>query len=250
MSRRAAGRESLARGPVDPPPVPRLRYPRAVLFDVGDTLLAERNFDLAAGIQAVTGDAEMAVALALEFRDELVARHREGRELLLGEWLRARVPTLRSSPLDTVEDALWPAVVTLSPLPGIAEVLARLAADAVPAAAVSNAVFSARLLRAELERHGLAHQLRFVLSSGDHSTRKPGLAIFEEACLRLGARASDTWFVGNSLADDMVGALGAGLEPIWFGEGASLAAAPPGVTPVRDWKAFAARYESARRARV
>lgn len=224
----------------------RLRVPRAVLFDVGDTLLEERRFDLKAGIAAVVEAPATVVALAGAFRAELAGCHRQGRELLLAGWLRARVPALAAMAAADVEDAIWRAVVTLVPRPGAAEVLRHLADHGVPAAAVSNAAFSGRVLGAELARHDFADGLRFVLSSADVAVRKPAPAIFAAALDRLGVDAAGTWFVGDRLEEDVAGARAAGLEPIWFGGGASAAPAD-GLATVRDWVEFLALYEGARR---
>src|SRR6187551_3404695 len=131
----------------------RLAPPASALFDVGDTLLIEERFDLEAGIAAAVGPRADSHGLAASFRTELALRHRAGRELLLAAWLRQRVPALAAESIDEVEDRIWPAVVTLSPSPGVGAVLSKLASDAVLMAAVSNASFSGRVLLRELARH-------------------------------------------------------------------------------------------------
>ena len=223
----------------------QLQIPHAVLFDVGDTILAERRFDLEAGIAAVVEDRCAATALASAFRSELATSHRRGSELLLAAWLQERVPALASTALPVLEDAIWDRVVTLVPRPGIAAVLRLLSRDGVPAAAVSNAAFSGRVLRAELARHGLADRLRFVLSSADLSVRKPSSAIFEAAVGRLDVRAARIWFVGDTFAEDVTGAGAAGLQPIWFSGSDTAEAAFDGLPTVRDWAEFTALYLSA-----
>lgn len=226
------------------PPAAVTRRPHAVLFDVGDTILEERRFDLAAGIAAVVPDGDSAAELASAFRLELAERHHENRELLLARWLRERVSALTAMSADEIEDLIWTAVVTLTPRPGVAAVLRRLAADGVPAAAISNAAFSGRVLRSELARHDLAGPLRFVLSSADLSVRKPDPSIFEAALARLGVGAAESWFVGDTLEEDMAGALAVGLRPIWFAHGAPPELSSHSVTVVRDWGEFLDLYAS------
>ena len=177
----------------------RLRAPQAVLFDVGDTLLAEKRFDLEAGIASVASTQATIPMLARAFRAEVTARHLRQSEPLLAAWIRDRMPELYLRSIESIEDAVWAAIVTLEPQPGIATVLRALVEDGVVLGAVSNAAFSSRVLEGELERHGLAPYLRFVLTSADANSRKPASAIFEAAIARLGVAAADVWFVGDTL---------------------------------------------------
>ena len=217
------------------------RRPRAVLFDVGDTLLEERRFDVEAGIAAVVADRALAATLAHEFREALAERHREHRELPLAPWLRSRVAMLTSTPVSAIEDALWAPIVTLRPAPGVKSMLRRLTGDGVATAAISNAAFSSRILALELARHGLGPHLRFVLSSGDFAIRKPRPEIFHAALERLGVAAEHAWFVGNSLAEDVAGARAAGLEAVLFGA-TDAGDAASDHRGVRDWRQFVELY--------
>jgi putative hydrolase of the HAD superfamily len=218
--------------------------PSAVLFDIGDTLLEEQRFDLEAGINAVVANDAEVVLLAAEFRNALEECHAENREPLLAQWLQARVPALAAFTIPHIEDRIWRVVVTLVPRTDVSLVLTRLAADSVPVGAVSNAAFSGRVLRAELARHGLADSLRFVVSSADLDSRKPAALIFETAVTRLGVAASSTWFVGDTLSEDIAGAARAGLQPIWFSTGTEPASVPRTVPLVRSWPAFLTLYQA------
>lgn len=221
----------------------QLAAPHAVLFDIGNTLLEERRFDLEAGIAAVV-DHELIPALARDFRIALDDAHRGPHELLLAHWLRERCPSISDMSIETIEDAIWSAIVTLVRRDNVEKALQRLHDDGVPIAAVSNAPFSGRVLRAELDRHGLAKWFRFVLSSADVGCRKPAPAIFEAALARLGAVANRSWFVGDTMDEDITGALASGLQPIWFLAGP--APTPSSVPIVRHWADFIELYNSAR----
>jgi FMN phosphatase YigB (HAD superfamily) len=157
-----------------------------------------------------------------------------------------RVPSLAQTPLTAVEDRIWEAIVTLVPLPGIDSVFAKLSADGVPIAAISNATFSGRTIRSELARHGLADQLRFVLSSADVGARKPLVAMFTDAVERIGVAADRTWFVGDTIDEDIAGAIAAGLQPILFLSKVTSGLAGPTVPVVRNWAEFMSLYTAAR----
>jgi HAD superfamily hydrolase (TIGR01509 family) len=216
--------------------------PVAVIFDIGGTILEERWFDLKSAFRAVLPDAQLADDLSVEFGRVLAEHHQSHREVALASWLLARL-SAATLPLDDLEDALWRSVVELAPRNDVGDVLAHLAAARIPVAAVSNAAFSARALAAELKRHGLLDYFCFVISSADFGLRKPHPAIFEAALDRLGVQAARSWFVGDTLSEDIVGAQAAGLQPIWL-SGEPAAPIPTAVTLVRDWASLRRLFDS------
>lgn len=111
---------------------------------------------------------------------------------------------------------------------------------------MSNAAFSGRVLAAELDKYGLRHLVQFVLSSADIGVRKPAPAIFEIALSQLGASAERTWFVGDTLSEDIIGASGAGLWPIWLSQDTIDPQMNVPVSQVRDCGELMALYRSAR----
>jgi len=198
---------------------------RAILFDVGGTLLSEDGYDLEAGVRAAlrAPGVERAALHPKRWARELEAwvRGVVGRghaELSLAGWVRARLrPGAEGDvDLDALEDRLWLAGVRMSAAPGTREVLERASARGLLLAAVSNTIFSARRMRLALEEAGLAKPLRFVLSSSDVGCAKPDPEIFRIALERLGTRAADTLFVGDSWENDVVGASEAGMEAVWI----------------------------------
>jgi HAD superfamily hydrolase (TIGR01549 family) len=219
--------------------------PAAVLFDVGDTLLKEARFDLEAGIRAVLPNEETLVSeLARDFRIQIQRLHACRRDILLSTWLRENVPALAAHSDESVENAVWSAVVTLLPMRGVAAVLNRLRQDGIAMAAVSNASFSGRILFRELARHGLAEALSFVLSSGEVGVRKPAPEIFHEAVSRLGKPAQSTWYVGDTFGEDVEGALCVELVPIWLHHGPAPSSLVRSVNVVRDWAEFIDLYDA------
>ena len=217
--------------------------PAAVLFDVGDTLLVEQRFDLEAGLAAVVPQSDAIPALAKAFRARVRVCHKAHKELQLASWLQRRLPSLSGARVDEIEDCIWRAVVTLSPSLGVIDVLQRLASDGVPMAAISNAAFSGRVLLAELSRHGLGHFFQFVLSSADLGVRKPASRIFEVALERLAVSAGQAWFVGDTLDEDVAGALNAGLTVFWLSQTDGVHHLPTGCRVLRSWSEFLAVYD-------
>jgi putative hydrolase of the HAD superfamily len=84
---------------------------------------------------------------------------------------------------------------------------------------VSNALDPPRLLHRDLEQMGVAERLDVAVFSSEVGWRKPHPTIFERALEALEAPASNTLFVGDTLATDIKGAWLLGMhtcQAVWF----------------------------------
>jgi putative hydrolase of the HAD superfamily len=77
---------------------------------------------------------------------------------------------------------------------------------------------------AVLARHGVAQHFQTTLISHRFGRRKPHPAIFAAALAALGVAADAALYVGDTHADDVVGALAAGMDVAWISD----VDAPPG----------------------
>jgi FMN phosphatase YigB (HAD superfamily) len=99
-------------------------------------------------------------------------------------------------------------------MPGVAEVLPRLA---VPLALWANTrVDREGDVRQWLERAGLNHLFRWVVTSIDAGARKPAPEFFKYALLRCGLARESLLFVGNQLNTDVAGAAAYGIFSVWL----------------------------------
>lgn len=69
---------------------------------------------------------------------------------------------------------------------------------------------------ADLERIGIAHLFRGVVTAREFGAGKPDPAIFRHACEHLGATPEATLHVGDDIELDVVGAQSAGLRTAWI----------------------------------
>jgi len=84
---------------------------------------------------------------------------------------------------------------------------------------------TARLI---LRRGGVAEHFRHIVISDEHGWRKPHPRIFTDTLAALGAEPCEALFVGDSPADDIVGAKGVGMDIAWVNaSGAELPAGIP-----------------------
>jgi FMN phosphatase YigB (HAD superfamily) len=213
-----------------------LPRPAALLLDLGGTILREHSYDLAAGLRVLEPRRD-AAELLRNLQESIDHVHESNSaEFTLARWLTDHRESFakRGSILE-LELALWHATAHLEPMPGVAQALPMFAEAGLALGCISNAVFSGPVLQSELERHGLANSLLFVLSSADLEIRKPDPRIFSAGVSKLGLSASSAWFVGDSWTADVQGAAAAGLFPVWLSgsEGSRPSGSP--CARVRSW---------------
>jgi HAD superfamily hydrolase (TIGR01662 family) len=115
-----------------------------------------------------------------------------------------------------LELGFWRAASETRAMAGAREALQRLAGAGVRLGVLSNASFGPEVIRDDLEKLGLARRLELVTVSAEYAVRKPNPLVFEAVAARLGAAPQRTWFVGNRLDTDVVGAKAAGMTAVWF----------------------------------
>jgi putative hydrolase of the HAD superfamily len=100
------------------------------------------------------------------------------------------------------------------PFPDVAEILACAAELDLRLGLVTNG--PPDLQRDKLRGIGLAHSFDAIVISADIGAAKPDPAPFLAALEQLGLRPTDAWHVGDSLENDVGGALGAGITAVWL----------------------------------
>jgi putative hydrolase of the HAD superfamily len=201
---------------------------KAILFDLGDTILGNQRFDPVTGNarllqfterpHSISTEEVQRVAQELDIQltplreESLLEFTVESFNRLLFERLGV---TLTLTPAQAASE-FWEASITYSPEPGIGDVLHYLMDRSIPRGIISNSMFSGSVLETELNKHGLRSMFDFLLSSADYGIRKPHPLLFELALHRLGLEAQSVWFVGDTLETDIVGAKQVGLYAVWY----------------------------------
>lgn len=216
---------------------------RAVLFDLGGTLIDERDFagwsELARGIYLdLTPDAlahaytEVKVRTdrplgspdpdpgGVEFWREVLSRAAE-REVSPDVARRF----VQSRPLGEGR---------LSLFSDVRRCLDRLAREHRKLAVVSNSTSEARVRRL-LDRAEILDYFSHVVSSGTEGVAKPDPEIFRRAVSRLGVSPSEALHVGDLAHTDAEGARRAGLHAVWLNrDGTGLGDDPPEITSLLE----------------
>ena len=119
----------------------------------------------------------------------------------------------------------------LVPFPESTPVLTELRAAGYHIAVISN---WQRGLRAFCEALGFGTQLDAVVASAEVGVAKPDARIFGEACRQLSLPPERVLHVGDTEADDMVGARAAGLHSLWLRREAEGAPSPGEIRSLSD----------------
>jgi putative hydrolase of the HAD superfamily len=206
-----------------------LTHPKAVLIDYGGTLVEELGYDPRAGAELLLSRAIIrppgATLDAVVERANRVTREVSSRRMQFQ--IETPWPSLTrliyddfgvefGEALGELELAFWKASVKSRPIPGAAEALDAFHRHGVRIGVVSNSSFGPEIIHYELDRHGVASFVSFVMVSADYAVRKPNRLLFEVAASRIGADPADIWFIGDSLEADVAGARAAGMTSVWL----------------------------------
>jgi len=211
--------------------------PKAVLFDIGGTLLEYVPEASPAGLHNARQGCQRAYEWLQEQGKTLpdfetfLRRHWQalrrrrfwyylrGRELrfqsiVLRTLTRMGVEVRPEEVYDLTECYYRTFGDTLHPLPGARETLAELAGLGLRLAVISNTAWPGYLLEDDLARFGLLEHVEFCLFSSYVGWRKPRRRIFEQALKMLKVSPAEAIFVGDSLKHDIRGAQRVGMRAV------------------------------------
>jgi putative hydrolase of the HAD superfamily len=189
-----------------------------VLFDLDDTL-TDRQASLERYVTALIADfaeelgpAEAALVLAtIVAVDERGYAPREQVFSRLQSALTWRsVPTL--SRLADHWREQFPRSTTLRP--GALETLNALREQGFTLGLVTNG--PVRLQQGKIDQVGIAPLFEVIVISGQVGVHKPDPRVFQRALDQLACAGGEAWYVGDHPRNDVLGAAGVGITPIWL----------------------------------
>ena len=226
---------------------------RAVLFDLGDTLIDIKDFD---------GWTELARRVYLDLKpDELrhayfevesdvdVRPHPEGREAGNIDFWRRTLSRAAGLEIDEGTARKFIAVVRETERPvrlysDTRRCLDILRSEHRALGVVSNSTSEASVRRL-LDRVGILDYFARVVSSGTEGIEKPNPEIFLRAVRRLDVRPEETVHVGNLANTDAKAAAAAGLYGLWLNrEGFGYGDDPPEITTLLEVPTVVHRLEN------
>ena len=207
--------------------------PKMILFDYGQTLIAEARFDGLKGAAAVMAHAlenkyrltpeqvqREANAINLELqRSDPATRAQRTVEVpnhmftrYLYESLGIRIG-LSSEEMDRI---FWDAASPGTPTEGVGDCLEFLWETGIRTAVISNISYAGSVVSERIHRLLPNNHFEFILATSEYLFRKPHPRIFRLALEKAGVKPEDAWYVGDNYACDLVGARNAGLFPVWY----------------------------------
>ena len=210
-----------------------MNKPKMILFDYGQTLVAEAPFDGIKGTTAVlkhaienkynlTPEAVQAEANAINIelkRFDPVARTLNTVEIpnhMFTGYLYESLGIKIDLNAEEIDRTFWDAASPGKPTEGLPEFLDFLFEHQIRTAVLSNITYAGSVVSERINRLFPDNHFEFILATSDYLFRKPHVRIFNLALEKAGLKPEDTWYVGDNYACDVVGARNAGMFPIWY----------------------------------
>ena len=217
-----------------------MKIPKMILFDYGQTLIAEQKFDGVKGTEAVLQyatrnkyhlSAEQVQAKANEIKREYMEEmHSIGRfDPEKRHLFQIEIPNamftpylyesqgieiaLSNSEIDTI---FWNAAAPGRPTEGIKDFLEYLKNKGIRTGVISNISYASSVVAERINRLLPENAFEFIITSSNYIFRKPNKRIFDLALEKAGLEPDEVWYIGDQYECDEKGALNACLLPIWY----------------------------------
>ncbi len=208
------------------------RLPRAILFDLDDTILSASAHRLAIMSDVATRHAP---SLSDVSADDLLAALRDGANAFWADPTRQRegrldpheatraIAKIALEGLGATDAAALAASIahdymteqdaSLEPFPGAIETLEKLRGKGVRLALITNG--GAEGQRGKVVRFGLERYFECIVIEGEFGVGKPDERVYRHALATLATEPEDAWMVGDNLEWEVATPQRLGLRGIW-----------------------------------
>ncbi len=204
-----------------------LKFPKGILFDYWGTLVnwkPNRESGINGLLEMIPDRKDVTFDMIKETADELMAASNEIKQTSLMEFTRGQFDRNLFDRLgisfDLTDDELDLMYIKNYHLsacePGVIEMLTAVKQMGIKTGVVSNASGSGAAHSKLLEELGILEYIDFLMSSADYGFRKPHPQLFRTALIKLCTKPEETWFVGDTMIDDIIGSNDVGMIPIWY----------------------------------
>lgn len=206
----------------------RMTKPEMIIFDYGQTLAYEPQFDLSKGYNElhkhITKNPDNVTAEELKlFGDKIFQMQRDvlctGYEPHGHQGNRA-VFEYYGIELDVdiaeAERIIWDNTSIGAVMPYADELLKYLEANGIRYGIISNIGWSGKALNDRMNRLFPDNRFEFIIASSEYGIRKPDRILFDIALRKAGLTADKVWYCGDSIEMDVKGALSAGMTPVLY----------------------------------
>lgn len=243
---------------------PSLKKPEMILFDYGQTLIAEETYNGLSGTEALmkyavsnphgyTAEDVNAEADRLNReigRGDMKTRHLFQIEVpnrIFSAFLYGSMGIKLSLTADEIDRIFWDAASPGAPTDGIEDFLDFLARESIRTGVISNISYSGKVVSERINRMLPRSRFEFIIATSEYTFRKPNRHIFDLAAETAGTAPENIWYIGDSYECDVVGSKNAGMFPVYYsGASANARRACPDETvlSVDSWAALQSILES------
>ena len=237
--------------------------PKMILFDYGQTLFSQDEYNSLDGYTAVmehitvnkeqiTAEAMAALERKIYLQCSDIYGYKKKRE-----W-RVELPMKRilhyimeyyglesEKSCEELSIIYWDAACNAVPTNGCKSMLLYLQEKGFRIGIVSNLAYSKEALQRRLQKYLPEVNFEIILSSCDLIFRKPEAAIFDLAFAKSKLKPDEIWYCGDDSIWDVEGSYEVGMTPVWY-RGALDYEQPIPTVPhigVSDWNEFVALLE-------
>lgn len=210
-----------------------MKLPKMIMFDYGQTLIAEGLFDGEAGTRSVLKyakknpyqisakelqdfaktlnrdigryDPDVRKSLQIEVHNHLFQKY-------LYEYYDIEIDLTP----EELEKVFWDNAAERKTTENIRVLLNYLKEQNIRTAVISNISFSGKALEDRIHTMLPENDFDFILATSEYVFRKPHKRIFELALRKAKINARDAWYCGDNAYFDVEGASKAGIYPVWY----------------------------------
>jgi len=203
-----------------------MKIPKAILFDFWNTLMrteTDRNSGIRGLLEIAENPRGVTVEQIREVADELImvtkpirAVYMEFTQRQFDRNLFDRTGLIVNMTDEELDRSFIKNMLTPKVEPGSVETFKALHESGFTVGVVSNSVLCGDAISSIMANFGLLQYADFVMTSADYGFRKPHPQIFKTAQAKAGCEPDETWFVGDWIRHDIVGAQEAGMTGVWY----------------------------------
>lgn len=230
-----------------------MKLPKMILFDYGQTLMAEEDFNRAKGTKALLEYAihipsGVTIKKICDFAEEMnrvskrydrnsdanmVEIHNHSYMNYLYEYFDIRFDI---TPYER-EKIFWDNAAPAKPTRGVEKMLKFLADNGIRTAVLSNISYSGHTLKSRIREFLPKNDFEFIIATSEYMFRKPHPKIFELALRKANLQPQDVWYIGDKVRNDINGAGECGIYPLLYKAYATEKFEEPSVehTELKDW---------------
>lgn len=207
-----------------------MNYPEMILFDYGNTLINEFDFNTLRGYKAVfehvvRNPKNVAAETVTEFDSKLYKKLENARnggyelhEKQLNQITFEYFGLEFDVPLEEIELIYWTNASPTGIMPHTDKMLDYINSHGIRSGVVSNISWSGNALKSRIDTCLPNNRFEFVISSSEYIFRKPDPVLFELALAKADISPDKVWFCGDTVEADIFGAHGVGIFPVWYEE--------------------------------